>query len=56
MASLQTAGLTALEERIATLVEAYDRQGFHRSATDIDQQSAEWLADCARNLGVASYP
>jgi hypothetical protein len=52
MASLQPAGLTALEQRIATWVEAYDHQGIHRSATDIDHQSAEWLVDCARNLGV----
>jgi hypothetical protein len=46
------AGTNALEERLAAVVEAYDRQGLHRSATDIDHQSAEWLVDCARELGV----
>jgi len=51
-ASLRPAGPGALEGRLATLVEAYDRQGLHRSATDVDQQSAEWLLDCARGLGV----
>src|SRR5882757_9174585 len=51
-ASLRPAEPGALEGRLATLVEAYDRQGLHRSATDVDQQSAEWLLDCARGLGV----
>ena len=37
MASPQPAGPNALEQRLATLVEAYDRQGIHRSATDVDR-------------------
>jgi hypothetical protein len=52
MASPQPTGPGAREERLAALVEAYDRQGIHRSATDIDQQSAEWLLGCARGFGV----
>ncbi len=52
MASRRPTRLNALEQRLAIWVEAYDRQGIHRSATDIDQESAEWLVDCARHLGV----
>jgi hypothetical protein len=52
MAVPRPARTNALEQRLAAVVEAYDRQGLHRSATDIDQQSAEWLVDCARELGV----
>jgi hypothetical protein len=52
MTSLQAAGPHALEQRLAAVVEAYDRQGFHRSATDVDRRSAEWLLDHAQGFGV----
>src|SRR6266403_2442787 len=42
----------ALEQRLGAVVEAYDSQGSHRSGTDVDHRSAEWLIDCARRLGV----
>jgi hypothetical protein len=42
----------ALEQRLASVVETYDRQGNHRSGTDVDYTSAEWLVGCARRLGV----
>ena len=38
MASRRPARLNALEQRLASVVEAYDRQGIHRSATDVDQR------------------
>jgi len=42
----------ALEQRLGPVVEAYDRQGTHRTGTDVDHRSAEWLAGYARQLGV----
>ena len=33
-----------LELRLAELIEAYDAQGNHRTATAVDNASAEWLA------------
>ena len=44
--------LDALEQRLASVVEAYDGQGNHRSGTDVDHMSAEWLVGCAKRLGV----
>ena len=42
----------ALEERLATVIAAYDHQGDHRSATDVDHASAEWLIGRVRQVGV----
>src|SRR5215467_5552492 len=33
-----------LEQRIARLLQAYDAQGNHRTATEVDRRSGEWLA------------
>src|SRR6202049_679231 len=41
-----------LEERLGAVVEAYDAQGNHRTATPVDDASAEWLALEARRAGV----
>ena len=41
----------ALEQRIAGVVQAYDAQGNHRTGTDVDNASAEWLANQVRQLG-----
>ena len=41
-------------ERIAAIIEAYDLQGIHRTATQVDQQSANWLADEVRAAGRVS--
>jgi hypothetical protein len=41
-----------LEERLGAVVEAYDAQGNHRTATPVDNASAEWLALEARRAGV----
>ncbi len=41
----------ALEHRIAAVLEAYDAQGNHRTGTEADNASAEWLARQARRFG-----
>ena len=33
----------ALEQRIAEVMQAYDAQGNHRTGTEVDNASAEWL-------------
>jgi hypothetical protein len=40
-----------LEQRVADVLQAYDAQGNHRTGTEIDNASAEWLADQARQYG-----
>ncbi len=41
-----------LQARVATAVEAYDRQGDHRTASREDRECADWLAGEAAALGV----
>src|ERR1700730_16497049 len=41
-----------LEQRLAEVIEAYDAQGNHRTATAVDAASAEWLARQVQKLGV----
>ena len=41
-----------IEARIAATLQAYDAQGNHRTGTEVDAASAEWLAEQARALGV----
>jgi hypothetical protein len=38
-------------ERISILFKEYDSQGFHRTGTETDTQSAFWLADRVQNTG-----
>ena len=40
------------EARIRRIVDAYSRQGFHRTGTDVDRVSAEWLCDEVRDAGL----
>jgi hypothetical protein len=40
-----------IEQRAAIVVEAYDAQGNHRTATAVDNASAEWLALEVRRAG-----
>jgi hypothetical protein len=42
-----------LESRIARVISAYERQGFHRTGTDVDQRSGEWLYEEVRRIGLA---
>jgi hypothetical protein len=44
----------ALEQRVAAVIQAYDSQGNHRTGTEVDNASAEWLADQVRRLGTES--
>src|SRR5436305_3854634 len=41
----------ALEQRVAGVLQAYDAQGNHRTGTEIDNASAEWLTGQARQYG-----
>lgn len=43
-----------LEQRVATVIQAYDAQGNHRTGTEVDRVSAEWLASQVRQLGAES--
>jgi hypothetical protein len=52
MTAIQLTVADALEQRLGSVVEAYDSQGIHRAGTDVDHRSAEWLVGCARHLGV----
>ena len=40
-----------LEQRVAAVIQAYDAQGNHRTGTEVDNTSAEWLAGQLRHLG-----
>lgn len=41
-----------VEQRVTTVIQAYDGQGNHRTGTEVDKISAEWLAGEVRQLGV----
>src|SRR5215472_4291800 len=41
-----------LEQRLAGVIQAYDAQGNHRTGTEVDRLSAEWLAGEIRKLGL----
>jgi len=47
-----TPTIAGVEERVAAIIEAYDAQGNHRTATTIDRLSGEWLAGQVRRLHV----
>jgi hypothetical protein len=40
------------ELRVARVIQAYDAQGNHRTGTEVDRKSAEWLTRQVRALGV----
>lgn len=40
-----------LEQRVAAVIQTYDAQGNHRTGTEVDKASAEWLARQVRKLG-----
>jgi len=44
--------MTDLQARLGDLIAAYDRQGWHRTGTEGDRQSAEWLGGEAAALGL----
>src|SRR5436190_5846025 len=40
-----------VEQRVAAVIQAFDSQGNHRTGTDVDKASAEWLANRVRESG-----
>jgi hypothetical protein len=57
---VQRSEMTPLDARIAGVIEAYDSHGWHRTATEVDRRSADWLAEQLRSAGlganVEEYP
>ena len=41
-----------VEQRVSAIIQAYDAQGNHRTGTEVDRLSAEWLAAEVRRLGL----
>src|SRR5262245_15818749 len=41
-----------LSQRIARVIEEYERQGIHRTGSDVDTRSARWLAGAVRRCGL----
>ena len=40
-----------MRQRIGAVIHAYAEQGFHRTGTDVDRISGNWLADAVRRIG-----
>jgi hypothetical protein len=51
--SAQPMAEVALEDRIRRIIAEYGEQGLHRTATEVDNRSGEWLIDQARATGAA---
>jgi len=41
-----------VQQRIGTFIHAYEEQGFHRTGTDVDRISGDWLANEVRQIGL----
>jgi hypothetical protein len=41
-----------VHQRIGAVIQAYGEQGFHRTGTDVDRRSGEWLAGAVRDIGL----
>jgi hypothetical protein len=41
-----------VHQRIGSVIHAYEQQGFHRTGTDVDRLSGDWLADAVRAAGL----
>jgi hypothetical protein len=54
MTAIDLGAADPAEERLGFIVETYDSQGLHRTGTEVDRLSAEWLVACARRIGVAA--
>ena len=42
-----------LKRRIGRLIDEYSRQGFHRTGTEVDRRSGDWLYEEVRRIGLA---
>src|SRR5579871_203943 len=40
------------QRRIAQIIHAYEQQGIHRTATDVDRNSGDWLHGEVRKIGL----
>src|SRR6185295_17821358 len=47
------AGRDGQEERIRAIIDTFEKQGFHRTATDVDRASADWLCREVEQAGLA---
>jgi len=43
-----------LERRIGRVIDEYARQGFHRTGTDVDRRSGDWLYEEIRRIGLTA--
>jgi hypothetical protein len=41
-----------VQQRIGTVIRAYEEQGFHRTGTEVDRMSGDWLATEVRQIGL----
>ena len=41
-----------MQQRIGAVIRAYEDQGFHRTGTDVDRISGDWLANEVRQIGL----
>jgi hypothetical protein len=41
-----------VQQRIGSLIRAYEEQGFHRTGTTVDEKSGDWLANEVRRIGL----
>ena len=42
-----------MQQRIGAVIRAYETQGFHRTGTDVDRTSGDWLANEVRRIDLA---
>src|SRR4051794_13766212 len=45
--------MSAVQQRVGSVIRAYEEQGFHRTGTAVDLASGEWLASEVREIGLA---
>jgi hypothetical protein len=45
----------AVLARVSTIIQEYDSQGIHRTATDTDNESATWLTERAKSAGADAH-
>src|SRR6185295_15885081 len=51
-AAAQTSAVSSRERRIAGIIQAFEKQGFHRTGTPVDRASGNWLCDEVRKAGL----
>lgn len=52
--SAQETPSRATEQRVASVIREYEQQGIHRTATDVDRVSGEWLVNQVRAAGLTA--